>query len=269
MNDELIRLKMSYRKRIVLLPGFGEDKRIFRKIAPYLSDYELLHVDYRSVLHRFTPENIELPDFISALHEHYGISQDDILIGHSLGGFISHRLRQQLGCDNCLIASFTNPKKIKLPYNYKKLAKWFTDKGGFTSIPFRQIVRIKYRNSTALPDLENSLEVFAQYGKQDIYKLIRLIQPRWKGWLDWLRPAPTELSPSLILHPQKDSIVAPPDEQHIKLPGNHFSPATHPEIVGRHLEAWLIRLKREKALDMEIEAEQKGVSGWSELRVAS
>jgi len=252
----------------VLLPGFGEDKRIFRKITPYLSDYELLYVDYRSVLHRFTPDDIELYDFINALCEHYDINEDDILIGHSLGGFISHHLRQQLGCDNCLIASFTDRKKIKLPYNYKKLAKWFTDKGGFTSIPFRQIVRLKYRNSTAMPDLENSLEVFAQYGKQDIYKLIRIIQPRRKSFLQWLLPDPTEVPPSLILHPKKDSIVAPPDEPHIQLPGNHFSPATHPEIVGEHLQAWLIRLKREKALDMEIEAELQGASAWSELQVA-
>jgi len=260
---------MSYRKRIVLLPGFGEDKRIFRKIAPYLNDYELLYIDYRSVLHQFTPDDIEIHNFINALCRHYDINEDDILIGHSLGGFISHHLRQQLGCDNCLIASFTNPKKIKLPYNYKKLAKWFTDKGGFTSIPFRQIVRLKYRNSPALPDLENSLEVFQEYGKQDIYKLIRLLQPRWKGLLKWLLPVSAEVPPSLILHPKKDSIVAAPDEPHTQLPGNHFSPVTYPELVGEHLEAWLIRLKREKALKMEIEAELRGASGWNDLRFAS
>ena len=263
---------MSYRKRIVLLPGFGEDKRIFRKVAPYLSDYELLHIDYRKVLHQFTPDNIELDTFVNALYEHYGINKNDILIGHSLGGFISHHLRQQLGCDNCLIASFTNRKKIKLPYNYKKLAKWFTDSGGFTSIPFQQIIRLKYWNSVAMPDLENSIEVFAEYGKQDIYKLIRIIQPRRKSFLQWLLPDPVEVAPSLILHPKKDTIVAPPDEPHIRLPGNHFSPVTYPEIVGRHLQEWLIRLKREKALDMEIEAELRGAGGWEraagyELRV--
>ena len=257
---------MNYRKRIVLLPGFGEDKRIFRKIALYLEDYDLLYADYRSVLYQFTSENIELNSFINTLSEYYDINENDILIGHSLGGYISHHLRQQLGCDNCLIASFTNPKKIKLPYNYKKLAKWFTDNGGFTSIPFRQIVRIKYRNSSALPDLENSLEVFEEYGKQDIYKLIRLLQPRWKGLLNWLRPSPAEVPPSLILHPKKDSIVAPPDEPYIELPGNHFSPATHPDIVGEHLRDWLIRLKREKAIDMEIKAELQGVLGWETLQ---
>lgn len=257
---------MSYRKRIVLLPGFGEDKRIFRKIAPYLSNYELLHIDYRSVLDRFTPEDIEMKYFIEALRQQYSITKDDILIGHSLGGFIAHQFRQLLGCDNCLIASFTNPKKIKLPYNYRKLTKWITNnKGLFTSGTFKNIIRLKYHNHPAMPELENSLEVFEQYGKKDIYKLLRLLQPKRKSFLKWLLPDPIQITPSLILHPIKDSIVAPPDEPHIQLPGNHFSPATQPELVGQHLEQWLIRLKREKALDMELEAELNGSDGFAQL----
>jgi len=258
---------MSYRKRIVLLPGFGEDKRIFRKIAPYLNDYELLHIDYRTVLQQFTPENIDIKSFVKALREHYAIDENDILIGHSLGGFISHYLHQQLGCANCLIASFTNPKKIRLPYNYKKLVKWLTEKGLFTSNTLKSLVRMTYHWSDSMTELKNSLEVFEQYGKQDIHKLIQLLYPKRRSFLQWLLPNPKLSPPSLILHPAKDSIVAPPDEAYVKLPGNHFSPATHPQIVGQHLEAWLIRLKREKALDMELEAEQIGAAGFAQLAV--
>ncbi len=256
---------MSYRKRIVLLPGFGEDKRIFRKLKPYLHGYDLLHVDYRSVLHLFSPEDIIVEDFVAALHAHYSINKEDILIGHSLGGYISHVLRQQLGCDNCLIASFTETKKIKLPFNYKKLVKWFTNKGFFTSPTLKQLIRLKYHNKPSMPEIENSLEVIQQYGKEDIYKLIRMIQPRSRGILDWLRSKPAPLRPSLILHPVKDLIVARPSEPHIPIPGDHFSHATHPEIVGGHIAKWLLRLKREKAHELEMQAELEGANGFASL----
>ncbi len=256
---------MSYRKRIILLPGFGEDKRIFRKLEPYLEGYDLLYADYRSVLHRFSPDDIVVGDFVKELSEYYSIDKEDILIGHSLGGYISHVLRQQLHCDNCLIASFTDTKKIKLPFNYKRLVKWVTHKGLFTSKALKRIIRFKYHKNPAMPELENSLEVFEEYGKEDIYKLIRMIQPRPVGILEWLRSKPEPLRPSLILHPVRDSIVAPPSEPYIKLPGNHFSPATHPEIVGEHISKWLLQLKREKAHELELEAEKEGASGFAEL----
>lgn len=247
------------------MPGFGEDKRIFRKLAPYLEGYDLLHVDYRSVLHQFSPEDIIIDDFAKALQAHYSLNKEDILIGHSLGGYVSHILRQQIGSDNCLIASFTETKKIKLPFNYKKLVKFFTNKGLFSSQALRQIVRLKYHNTPSMVEIENSLEVFQEYGKEDIYKLIRMIQPRPRGILEWLRPKPKQLRPSLILHPAKDMIVARPSEPHIQIPGDHFSHATHPEISGKHIEKWLIRLKREKAHELEMLAEFEGASGFAEL----
>lgn len=256
---------MSYRKRIILLPGFGEDKRIFRKLKPYLKGYDLLHADYRSVLHLFSPEDIVVEDFVTALSEHYSIDKEDILIGHSLGGYISHVLRQQLGCDNCLLASFTETKKIKLPFNYKKLVKWFSDKGLFTSSALQQLVWLKYYNKPFILEIENSLEVIQEYGKEDIYKLIRMIQPRSRSILEWLRSKPAPLLPSLILHPVKDSIIARPSEPHILIPGDHFSHTTHPEIVGGYIEKWLLRLKREKAHELEMQAELEGANGFAEL----
>ena len=43
------------KKRLFLLPGFGEDTFCFNEIIPFLNQhkYEIIHVDYRPVLDKF------------------------------------------------------------------------------------------------------------------------------------------------------------------------------------------------------------------------
>ncbi len=243
-------------QRVVLLPGFGEDDKIFRKIKPFLNGYSLLYVDYRDVLRKFEVENITMDKFVHELIEYYDINSKDILIGHSLGGYISHKIKQSTDCHNCLIASFTDPSKIKIPVGFKRVIKLLTMKGMFTSKLFKEMLWKTYEKKPSVAEIEHTLSVFDSYNKEDIYKLIKIIEPKKKSWTRLFRKNRTK-RPSLILHPMSDWIVKSPDEEHIKVPGDHFALTTYFEIVGQHLEDWLLSLHQEWAHSKELELEYR------------
>ena len=115
-------------KRIILLPGFGEDRRIFRAIMPYFENYNTLIVDYQDLLPNFTIHNIRLEKFVKKLIRTYRITKNDVLIGHSMGGYLAHYIRQRVGCEVCLHSSFTNPKKIKVIVHNKSLISYIQTK---------------------------------------------------------------------------------------------------------------------------------------------
>lgn len=241
-------------QRVLLLPGFGEDDKIFRKMKPYLNGYSLLYVDYRDVLSKFEVETISLDKFVQEMIEYYDITQNDILIGHSLGGFISHRIKQLVNCPNCLIASCTDPSKIKFPVSFKRIIKLLTMNGMFTSRVFKELLWKTYQRKPSVEEIEHTLTVFESYEKEDIFKLIKIIEPKKKSWTRIFRKNRIR-RPSLIIHPIADWIVKSPDEDHIKVPGDHFALATYPEIVGQHLENWLLGMQQEWAHSKEMELE--------------
>jgi len=239
---------------VLLLPGFGEDDKIFRKIKPFLNGYHLLYVDYRDVLRKFEVEDISMDNFVQEMISYFDIGPNDILIGHSLGGYISHKIRQLVDCENCLIASFTDPSKIKIPVGFKRVIKMLTMKGMFTSRVFKEMLWKTYQKKPSVAEIEHTLSVFESYDKEDIYKLIKIIEPSKKSWTRIFRKNRLK-RPSLILHPMSDWIVKSPDEEHIKVPGDHFALTTYCEIVGRHIEDWLLGMHQEWAHSKELELE--------------
>jgi len=241
-------------QRVLLLPGFGEDDKIFRKIKPYLNGYHLLYVDYRDVLRKFEVENITMDKFVDQMIDYYDINENDILIGHSLGGYISHKIKQLVNCPNCLIASFTDPSKIKFPVGFKRVIKLLTMKGMFTSRLFKEMLWKTYQKKPSVEEIEHTLSVFESYDKEDIFKLIKIIEPRKKSWTRIFKKNRIK-RPSLIIHPMSDWIVKSPDESHIKVPGDHFALATYFEIVGQHLEDWMLGMQQEWAHKKELEME--------------
>ncbi len=245
-----------FKQRLILLPGFGEDDRIFRNLAPQFKQYDILHVDYRDVLRNFNVKDITLRKFIESMIRYYDINDSDILIGHSLGGFIAHQIRQTVDCQNCLIASFTDPSKVKLPVSYKRLMKFLTMKGMFTSKLFKEVVWTTYKRKSSAVEIENVLSVFESYSKEDIYKLIKIVEPQKRKWTKlFVRKQVSK--PSLIIHPASDWIIKRPDEDHIKVKGDHFALATNYEIVGKHLENWLLAMHLEWAHSKELAIEQQ------------
>jgi alpha-beta hydrolase superfamily lysophospholipase len=227
-------------RRIILLPGFGEDRRIFRTIMPYFENYNTLIIDYQDLLPNFTIYNIRLEKFVKKLIRTYRITSNDILIGHSMGGYLAHYIRQRVGCEVCLHSSFTNPKKIKVIVHNKSLMG-LTIKNGLTNtILFKAITRWKYKDKPSKEEIEHIMALLHDYGSHDVWKMMLLFFKRKTRFMNWLRSTPEyDLAPSLIIHPEGDKVVAAPDLEYESVPGDHFSIVTYPELTFNILENWL------------------------------
>lgn len=230
----------SMNRRLVLLPGFGEDERIFRNIIPYFSDFQIEIVNYQNILPQFTRYNVRLERFIRKLVQVYGITKDDILIGHSMGGYLAHHVRQMVGCEACLHSSFVHPSKINFLVNNQFLVQWTIQNGLFQWDVFKLISNWRYLNKPSAQEVQHAVDLLNEYGSLDLLKLTLLFFKRKRRFMNWLRSTPDyELVPSLIIHPDKDKIVAAPDEEHFTVEGDHFSIATHPEQSAKILRNWL------------------------------
>jgi hypothetical protein len=240
---------MLKKQRLLFLPGFGEDERIFRNIIRYFGAYDVEVLDYRTVLPVFSEKSIQLQSFIRSLINNYTISQNDILIGHSLGGFIAHHIRQEIGCPICLHSSFTDPAKIKVLLRNKFVAETAIQNGFFTSFAFRKGARLLYALKDSKEEMECVLDTLSSYGEENILKLVLLFFNRKKRLLNWLRSSPSyDYAPNLILHPKKDNIISAPDEDYILIPGDHFSIATYPQKSVFIILDWLKELQQQSKI---------------------
>lgn len=226
-------------QRIILLPGFGEDGRIFRNIIPHLSAYHIEIIDYNDFLPRFSFSKLNIKDFSQAIVNQYNITHRDLLIGHSMGGYISNHIKEITGSPNCIHGSFLDNRKIKYAIHNKLFMKHSTLRGFFTSKVFKEFLRLRYHNHPSHRDIEIVFEVLENYGAKNIYKQIKLIFEKDKKTLRKLLKDKNTVLPSLWLHPQSDKIIGSPDHPHIVVPGDHFSIAARPEPVIHHISQWI------------------------------
>lgn len=229
--------------RIILLPGYGEDERIFRHLEATLTAYRYVIVDYKRVLPHFTTANIKLERFIKRLIFTYSITERDILIGHSLGGYLAHHIRQVTGCEACLHSSFVHPSKIKILLRSQAIIKHTVGRGILNTALAKAITQWRYQNHPSAYEIDQVMHMLDEYGAEDVLKLTLLFFRRRKRTLGWLRSTPAfELAPSLVIHPEADRVVAPPDLPHHAVPGDHFSIVIHPAPSIELIHGWLATL---------------------------
>lgn len=209
------------KKRLFLLPGFGEDTFCFNEIIPFIKGYEFVHVDYRLILQKFTFPFISAKQFSRQLIKHYNIRKEDKLIGHSMGGYFSFQIRELIGTEICMIGAFNDTKKVihifpKLPRvtqaasllgitktsllkNY--MLKQVKDNN------YKEVMRFIMNNFDSFTNTELALMTEMLYGK----------------------PIKSELPNPLRIHDKADRVIAPPDEPYFQVKGGHFCLNLYPE----------------------------------------
>ncbi|RYY17411.1 MAG: alpha/beta hydrolase, partial [Cytophagaceae bacterium] len=100
-------------KRLLLLPGYLEDSTIFDTLRPRLPPAEALAIELETEFAQWQPTGpVNVVTLARHLARRYQVGQQDILLGHSMGGWLAAHLKAQTGAAAVLLSSFTDPRKV-------------------------------------------------------------------------------------------------------------------------------------------------------------
>ncbi|MEZ0487112.1 alpha/beta fold hydrolase [Fibrella aquatica] len=219
--------------RLIYIHGYVEDASIFDKLIPLLPTESIVKLDLETDFARWNPKDstVNVSTLATYLVNTYQISPSDVVIGHSMGGWIAANLKAQTGCRAVLIAGFTDQKKIITYTRNMTVVKWLV-KLGVVQSPWlaRYALRIyRFDDSRALH--EELVERLMSQSRRYIYQQLRVL----------LAPYPVApAEPDLRIHARPDPIIRYPDEPCTETPGDHFNLAFHTDLVAKPILALLV-----------------------------
>jgi len=218
------------RKRLILFPGYGEDARAFEQLLPFLQDFDIVHVDYRQVLPKIPFTKTNSHHIARLLIAHYRISPFDRLVGHSMGGYFSCRIREIMGNDICMIGSFSDPARIIHTTPVPHLTPLFVATGFSKSIMARQYLQKRVAGKPHEAVMMGVVDNFRTFRNQDLAKLALITLEKKR---------PSKYPNPLRIHAEDDRVVRPPDEDFVKVPGGHFCINLYPKEVADAMHLFL------------------------------
>src|ERR1700749_2682388 len=108
---------------VIFIHGLGEDEAVFSKIAPHIPG-EHTFLNLWELLGDKPLPGINVLTFAKTLVEKYNITKADVVIGHSLGGWIAWHVKHLTECSVVQIASWTDPDLPVSPIKNVKVLYW-------------------------------------------------------------------------------------------------------------------------------------------------
>ena len=210
--------------RFVFIPGLGEEVSIFEKLHPLLKG-EKIFVENWELLREVPGEGLSAYSYAEFLIERFGINRNDVIIGHSMGGWIALQIKQIIGCLIIQISSMTNLKKVPF-YSFPNQGKYKLAKlgWGFNELSLQVLLALYYKGKPSEKVFKSIFERLRVGNKEIVAKQLMVVfNPI---------PKPTTVSPNLRIHAKQDHIVRPPDELYYQVPGDHFALWTYPKHVA-------------------------------------
>jgi pimeloyl-ACP methyl ester carboxylesterase len=191
-------------KRLLLLHGYTEDRTIFDPLLPLLPPFEeVVALELAEEFAAWHPAGkVNVVSLARHLAARYHIGPADVLIGHSMGGWIVAHIKEQTGATAILLSSFTDQAKIVSSIRSPRLLGFYAHLG--------------------------------------------LVQNRWLNNYFKRRYPHDE---SRALHAQliagmgrfrRDTVVRPPDEPFVELPGDHFAHYFYPQLAAEAIRQLLV-----------------------------
>lgn len=210
-------------QKIYLLPGFGEDAFVFDALKVYFKNYKLIDVNYRKSLDDIKYSEIDVWLFAKKLIKEYEITTNDILIGHSMGGYFSFVIRELISCEIVMVASFSDPNKVRRAVN-KKWVNLAIAKLGLLGTSFFQNVLLKPSKGKYFEkEVEKVVRNFSSFSRSQISKMMKL---------SFGKPIISNLENPLRIHAKDDVIVRPPDEKYAVCSLGHFCLILEDKVIA-------------------------------------
>lgn len=223
--------------RIIFIHGFGEDETIFDKIAPFITG-EHLFLNVWELVGDTPRKDLNVLNFAHSLVEKYTIIESDVIIGHSMGGWIAYHIKHITNSPIVQIGSWTDTDRPYSPIKNAKIVYWFVQNGLlFNNVAKKYLVKTAYEGKPSRQVYEEIFDRMINGNKGNIINQLRLI----------LTPVPEKLTvkPDLRIHAKADLVVRVPRESFVEVPGDHFTLQTDPETVYEPIVVFLQDLKRD------------------------
>ena len=215
--------------KILFIHGFVEDHTIFNEIRKTITQGEQIALDLAQVLADWhnAPEDLDVQKMATYLIQQYGITAQDCVIGHSMGGWIASYIKEESGCKAILLASLTNQNKLITPLKNPTLLKFLIRWGFMQSSVIVSFLKKEYKFQESKQLYNELLDGMMRLDKKILYQQFQILLAKVK---------PLTITPDLRVHARKDNIVRFPDEDFAEVSGDHFSLIYHPQQVITAIE---------------------------------
>ncbi|WP_052732470.1 alpha/beta fold hydrolase [Hymenobacter terrenus] len=219
-------------QRILLLHGYIEDSTIFDSLRPLLpTATEVVPIELEQAAGHWRPDG---PSNVVALAQHlarhYTIGPTDVLIGHSMGGWIAAYVKELTGAAAILINSFTDQRKIVSDLRNPRVLGWYAWLGLMQSRFMRRRWKQGYQ-------FEESRVLHAQLVDRSVRFRRRYMHQQLQVLFAPVPPLTT--APDLRVHSRQDNVILPPDEPFVEIPGDHFAHVFYPQPAAAAIQSFI------------------------------
>jgi hypothetical protein len=220
--------------RLIFITGLGEDETIFQNLKDRLPG-EKLFLSLWNLVPQVSKKHINATEIAKQIIAEYGVRKEDVVIGHSTGGWVALHIKNIIDCTIVQIASWYDGSKVIKPVSNPDVI-YFAVKSG---LYFNPLV-LRWRNT-----------YFTNNPSKEIFNVVfrRLMKGPKGAIINQLRlifnpaPVPLRVKPDLSIHARNDQIIRYPDDPFAEVPGDHFSLHTYPVEVATPILALLEQLQ--------------------------
>ncbi|MEI6311083.1 MAG: alpha/beta hydrolase [Bacteroidota bacterium] len=217
--------------RIIFIHGFGEKPNIFDKIHPAFPHTKLF-IDNWMELGNQPRKNFTALDYATHITEKYQINQNDLIIGHSLGGWIAYHTKFITNCKTIQIASWTDMDHVKFPVNNFKVIALLVKLGlTFNRFSRKYFLTKQYKGLASEQVFIENYNNLMYGNKNNVLNQLMLIL---HGKANDDMP-----EPDLRIHSHKDRLIRKPKQNFHVVSGDHFNLHTHPDEVIQAIQQYL------------------------------
>jgi len=212
-------------KRLLLLPGYLEDTTVFDTLRPLLPPaQQVLAIELEPEFAQWRPSGlVNAVTFARHLVQRYHIGPQDVLIGHSMGGWIAAHLKAQTGATAVLLSSFTDQHKVVARARNPLLLALYAWSGVGRSRWLRERAKRTYRFDESRALYGQLADSMARHPRRYVHRQLQVL---------FAPVPPLAVLPELRVHSRADNVVLLPDEPFVEIPGDHFAHYYYPELVA-------------------------------------
>jgi pimeloyl-ACP methyl ester carboxylesterase len=219
-------------KRLLLLHGYTEDRTIFDPLLPLLPPFEqVVALELEEEFAHWRPAGpVNVHTLARHLAARHRIGPADVLIGHSMGGWIAAHLKEQTGATAILLSSFTDQAKIVSKIRSPRLLGIYAHLGLVQNRWLNEYFKRRYRHDESRWLHAQLVAGMGRFRRRYVAQQLRVL---------FAPVPPLTTAPELRLHALGDTVVRPPDEPFVELPGDHFAHYFYPQLAAEAIRQLL------------------------------